>query len=164
MSQLTTRPQIDTDPPAEWVAQPEAFPYVLDDTQTAPPVPRLYLPKYTPVHNLPSERLTTATYELGIAQPIQVVNKSEQGIGFRVTLTVSPVGGNIAIANSQEALLQTTTPNAPLTSYIKGAFVIPAGPSALTISTCDELWAICLTTGALTAAWVSVLQEQFYGD
>lgn len=164
MSQMTTRPQIDTTPPADYQPQPEAFPYVLDDTQTAPPVERLYLPKYQPVHNLPSERLTTATYELGIAQPIQIVNRSEQGIGFRVSLTVSPVGGNVAIANSQEALLTVTTPGAPLTAYVKGAFVIPAGPSALTLSTCDELWAICLTTGALVAAWISVLQEQFYGD
>lgn len=160
MSQMTASPQIDTTPPANWLPQPEAFPYVLDDTQTAPPVKNLYHP-----HQGPSERISTATYELGILVPIQVVAKTETGIGSKISLTVLPVGANIAIANSMEILsgLQKA-PGPPFTSYIGGGFVIPAGTTCLQLATCDEIWAIALTTGALVASWISVLQEQFYGD
>lgn len=163
--------QIDTTPPADFHPQDESVPtFDWDDTQTIPPVPNLYLPNDKPVHIAPTERFTTATYLLDTATPVKVVNKSEPGIGCRVTLSMFQLGANVAIAPTREALGTLFTPAAPLGVFYPGAFIMPAGIGAAGISTtlwlttCAEIWAIALTNANGAVAWLSVLQEQFYGD
>jgi len=165
--------QIDTTPPASFHPQPESYPtFDWQDEQTVPPVPNLYLPEIAApmraVHLAPSERITTATYELGNSVPVQIVAKSEQGIGSRITLSIFNLGANVAIATDQESLLSLYTGAAPLTAMAKGAYMLtalPAGlPPTLQLATCAELWAIAVTNATSSVSWISVLQEQFYGD
>lgn len=151
-----------------FVPSPEADPYDYIDSDLVPPVPNLYLPKVQAVRMVPSDRIITATYPL-TAAPTNILGRAEQGVASKVTISVFQTGANVAVAPSQEQLLNVAN-GVTIGSYIAGAFMIPAAIGAagvaqgLVICTTDELWACAVLANAVSVSWISVLIEQFYGD
>lgn len=151
--------------------QPEALPEMefRDDTPVAP-VPSLYIPKPIKVQRIASDRITTATYLLNALAPTRIVGRAEDGLASRITLTISQVAANVAISNNPEQLAGPFTGIGVVGTFMQGGFMIPASIGAsgvvppLELETCDELWAIAVLANAVSAAWISVLIEQFYGD
>lgn len=150
--------------------QPDANEVEFVDTHVAPPVTGLYIPNTVKVRQVVSDRLTMATYLLDNVTPVRIIGRAEDGIASRVTLTISQVAANVCLANNREQLTHAITIAAPALVFEPSGFMIPAAIGAggaaipVVIETCDELWAIACTANAVSAAWVSVLVEQFYGD
>lgn len=151
--------------------QPEAPPEqeFRDDT-VAPPVESLYIPHPVKVQRIASDRITTATYLLSNTAPTRIVGRAEDGVASRITLTISQVAANVAIADNPEQLAIPFVGVGVVGQFIQGGFMIPAAIGAagvvpaVELETCSELWAIAVTANAVSAAWISVLIEQFYGD
>lgn len=157
-----TNPQQDFQPDAEEPA------YIADDV--APPVANLYIANTVKVRQVVSDRLTMATYLLDNVTPVRICGRAEDGVASRVTLTVSQVAANVCIANNREQLTHPVSIAAPALVFEPSGFMIPAAIGAggaafpIVIETCEELWAIAVTANATSAAWISALVEQFYGD
>lgn len=158
--------QVDTTPPehAIWQPQPEAFPYILDDEQTAPPVPRLYIPSPMPVRQVPSDRVTFASHGLVASEIRRVADASESGIGSRYTITLDPLSKNVSIGESMEALSGPETDLGVFGPFLNNGYRLSVGttfiPVAIVLQTKAELWVRCSSAGP---ALVSIMVEQFNG-
>lgn len=153
-------------PPPTWHPQPEAPEYDLTDSSPTPPVPDLYQPGPVAVHVLPSERIILRSLFLtNTAGDIQkIVDKSESGIGCRVTIIIDPTSpGGVCIGASREDLESNITYGAYTARSVQG-FFLPRLAASITPPLVIETRAALYARACGTDAFLSVMVEQFYGD
>lgn len=127
--------------------------------------------RYVAVRQDAADKLSMFTAKLDAAvEPVKLSGRAAPGQVNRITLTISPLGCPVAIADRKDKLnaLSLTSFGAPILNVFQNAFIIPT-PSvsgntpAIVISTSEELWAQAVTAAG-TTNWVSVLIEQFFAD
>lgn len=153
-------------PPPGWQPQPQADEYLWSDETVIAPVDAIY-PTPTAVHVVPSQRMVHRNlYMDSITDIKKLCDKSEVGIGSRITLQLHPAStASVAIGANMADLVSGSTYQAVYGAVPSQAFVLPflaaSYPPPLQFFTCDQLWCKIITAGH---AMLSVIVEQFYGE
>ena len=155
-------------PPADWGPQTEVGEeyHWADGHEETPPVEHIYVRPQS-VHVVPSQRMVHRNlYMDSITDIKKLCDKSEIGIGSRITLQLHPAStASVAIGANQADLvsgfqLQVTYGAVPSQAFVL-PFLAASYPPPLQFFTCDQLWCKIITAGH---AMLSVIVEQFYGE
>ena len=133
------------------------------------PVPNIYTTKTVDVRNVAADRVSFSTHfvpDSGV--PVRIVNRLENGVASRVTLTVAQrntgTEGFVYVFASDEHVsspLSATVPptlGALLGSTDKASNI----PGVLTLTVCGEIFVACTPNGG-AGAFVYVAVENFHG-